>query len=119
MTIFQFRRLPKNLPQCPLKNLAIPYHARIVTRRCGDLVHFLKQKTPPVQRKDLSRCETTSWCLPNLVVKIPPSIPTPASLNTKEPSMLQIRIGIAGWALPTPWRGTFYPEDLTQKRELE
>jgi uncharacterized protein YecE (DUF72 family) len=32
--------------------------------------------------------------------------------------MPQIRIGIAGWRY-TPWRGTFYPEDLTQKRELE
>ncbi len=30
----------------------------------------------------------------------------------------QIRIGIAGWRYDE-WRGTFYPEDLTQKRELE
>ena len=29
-----------------------------------------------------------------------------------------IRVGIGGWTYP-PWRGTFYPEDLTQKRELE
>jgi uncharacterized protein YecE (DUF72 family) len=29
-----------------------------------------------------------------------------------------IRIGISGWRYP-PWRGVFYPEDLTQKRELE
>lgn len=29
-----------------------------------------------------------------------------------------IRIGIGGWTYP-PWRGTFYPPDLTQKRELE
>lgn len=29
-----------------------------------------------------------------------------------------IRIGIGGWTYE-PWRGTFYPEDLTQKRELE
>ncbi len=29
-----------------------------------------------------------------------------------------IRIGIGGWTYE-PWRGVFYPEDLTQKRELE
>ena len=29
-----------------------------------------------------------------------------------------IRIGISGWRFDG-WRGTFYPEDLTQKRELE
>jgi len=30
----------------------------------------------------------------------------------------RIRIGIGGWTYE-PWRGTFYPADLTQKRELE
>jgi uncharacterized protein YecE (DUF72 family) len=30
----------------------------------------------------------------------------------------RIRIGIGGWTF-APWRGVFYPEDLTQKRELE
>jgi uncharacterized protein YecE (DUF72 family) len=30
----------------------------------------------------------------------------------------QIRVGIGGWTY-APWRGVFYPEDLTQKRELE
>ena len=29
-----------------------------------------------------------------------------------------IRIGIGGWTFP-PWRGTFYPPDLPQKRELD
>ena len=29
----------------------------------------------------------------------------------------QIRIGISGWTFP-PWRGVFYPKDLTQKQEL-
>jgi len=29
-----------------------------------------------------------------------------------------IRVGIGGWTFE-PWRGTFYPADLTQKRELE
>jgi uncharacterized protein YecE (DUF72 family) len=29
-----------------------------------------------------------------------------------------IRVGIGGWTFE-PWRGTFYPEGLTQKRELE
>jgi uncharacterized protein YecE (DUF72 family) len=30
----------------------------------------------------------------------------------------QIRIGISGWRYPG-WRGTFYPNDLAQRRELE
>jgi uncharacterized protein YecE (DUF72 family) len=30
----------------------------------------------------------------------------------------KIRIGIGGWTYQ-PWRGTFYPDKLTQKRELE
>jgi uncharacterized protein YecE (DUF72 family) len=30
----------------------------------------------------------------------------------------RIRVGIGGWTFP-PWRGAFYPPDLTQKRELE
>ncbi|PRH87257.1 DUF72 domain-containing protein [Labrys okinawensis] len=30
----------------------------------------------------------------------------------------QIRVGIGGWTFE-PWRGSFYPADLTQKRELE
>lgn len=30
----------------------------------------------------------------------------------------RIRVGIGGWTYE-PWRGTFYPGDLTQKRELE
>lgn len=29
-----------------------------------------------------------------------------------------IRIGIGGWSFP-PWRGSFYPDKLAQKRELE
>ena len=33
-------------------------------------------------------------------------------------SNTHIRIGIGGWTFE-PWRGTFYPEKLTQKRELE
>ena len=31
--------------------------------------------------------------------------------------MASIRVGISGWRYP-PWRGTFYPEDLPQSREL-
>jgi uncharacterized protein YecE (DUF72 family) len=29
-----------------------------------------------------------------------------------------IHIGVGGWTFE-PWRGVFYPEGLTQKRELE
>src|SRR6476469_4277720 len=32
--------------------------------------------------------------------------------------MAETRIGISGWTY-TPWRGTFYPKELAQKRELE
>lgn len=31
---------------------------------------------------------------------------------------IRIRIGVGGWTFE-PWRGVFYPEGLTQKRELE
>jgi len=37
-------------------------------------------------------------------------------MSTKNTSV--IRIGVGGWTYE-PWRGTFYPEELTQKRELE
>ncbi len=30
----------------------------------------------------------------------------------------KVYVGIGGWTFE-PWRGTFYPDDLTQKRELE
>lgn len=30
----------------------------------------------------------------------------------------RFRVGISGWRYP-PWRGTFYPKDLPQRRELE
>jgi hypothetical protein len=35
--------------------------------------------------------------------------------NDAEP---RIRVGVGGWTYE-PWRGTFYPQGLTQKRELE
>jgi uncharacterized protein YecE (DUF72 family) len=34
------------------------------------------------------------------------------------PATPKIRIGIGGWTFE-PWRGSFYPAELTQKRELE
>jgi uncharacterized protein YecE (DUF72 family) len=40
-------------------------------------------------------------------------------LSRKKPTpTARIRIGIGGWTYE-PWRGRFYPSDLTQKRELE
>jgi uncharacterized protein YecE (DUF72 family) len=36
----------------------------------------------------------------------------------RKPATGEIRIGTGGWTYE-PWRGTFYPESLTQKRELE
>jgi uncharacterized protein YecE (DUF72 family) len=41
--------------------------------------------------------------------------PTKAEQSTRSAN---IRIGIGGWTY-APWRGTFYPPDLTQSRELE
>jgi uncharacterized protein YecE (DUF72 family) len=38
--------------------------------------------------------------------------------RTKDTASARIRIGIGGWTYE-PWRGRFYPSDLTQKRELE
>jgi len=36
----------------------------------------------------------------------------------KKPAAGKIRVGIGGWAFE-PWRGVFYPEKLSQKKELE
>jgi uncharacterized protein YecE (DUF72 family) len=39
-------------------------------------------------------------------------------LGARIKSKADIRIGISGWRYK-PWRGTFYPEDLAQSKELE
>ena len=39
-------------------------------------------------------------------------------MATRKKTPPQIRIGIGGWTYE-PWRGSFYPEGLAQKRELE
>lgn len=43
-----------------------------------------------------------------------PDSPAP---RTKVSPDLELRIGISGWTYP-PWRGVFYPSDLTHKNEL-
>ncbi|WP_027196030.1 DUF72 domain-containing protein [Paraburkholderia sprentiae] len=43
---------------------------------------------------------------------------TPTSRPSQSTSTARIRIGIGGWTY-APWRGPFYPDDLTQSRELE
>src|ERR1700743_1106359 len=40
----------------------------------------------------------------------------PSEIGT--PTDGKIRVGISGWTYE-PWRGTFYPEGLSQKKELE
>jgi uncharacterized protein YecE (DUF72 family) len=40
------------------------------------------------------------------------------SSQADKPAAGTIRVGIGGWTYE-PWRGSFYPESLTQKRELE
>lgn len=51
-----------------------------------------------------------------------PKEPTAKTAKTastaKAAKTTNIRIGIGGWTY-APWRGTFYPDDLTQSRELE
>jgi len=47
----------------------------------------------------------------------PHDTPTTARA-TRSTTAGEIRIGIGGWTFE-PWRGVFYPEGLTQKRELE
>ena len=39
-------------------------------------------------------------------------------MTARKSSAGAIRIGVGGWTYE-PWRGTFYPADLPQKRELE
>jgi uncharacterized protein YecE (DUF72 family) len=41
-----------------------------------------------------------------------------AARTTRRTTAGQIRVGVGGWTFE-PWRGTFYPDDLPQKRELE
>lgn len=42
----------------------------------------------------------------------------PSAKATAKTRNTSIRVGIGGWTY-APWRGTFYPADLTQSRELE
>jgi uncharacterized protein YecE (DUF72 family) len=42
----------------------------------------------------------------------------PIQTPSRSTSAARIRIGIGGWTY-APWRGPFYPDDLTQSRELE
>jgi uncharacterized protein YecE (DUF72 family) len=46
------------------------------------------------------------------------SAKAPAKKPSQSASAARIRVGIGGWTY-APWRGPFYPEDLTQSRELE
>jgi uncharacterized protein YecE (DUF72 family) len=41
-----------------------------------------------------------------------------APKQTPKPNSGEIRVGISGWRYP-PWRGTFYPPGLAQRRELQ
>ncbi|PQV54773.1 DUF72 domain-containing protein [Paraburkholderia sp. BL21I4N1] len=47
----------------------------------------------------------------------PASPPKPARTASTSPTA-NFRVGIGGWTY-APWRGPFYPSDLTQSRELE
>ncbi|TDY21268.1 uncharacterized protein YecE (DUF72 family) [Paraburkholderia sp. BL6665CI2N2] len=48
-----------------------------------------------------------------------PKEPAAKTTKTSKTSKTSnIRVGIGGWTY-APWRGTFYPSDLTQSRELE
>jgi len=45
-------------------------------------------------------------------------LPAPADLFAAPPAAAGVRVGIGGWTF-APWRGTFYPPGLVQRRELE
>jgi len=47
-----------------------------------------------------------------------PTYGTPETSNVPGRTAARIHIGIGGWTYE-PWRGSFYPEGLAQKRELE
>lgn len=49
---------------------------------------------------------------------MPEAKPAKSARSAKSIPAANIRIGIGGWTY-VPWRGTFYPSDLTQSRELE
>src|SRR3954470_9982939 len=48
---------------------------------------------------------------------LPSSKTSGAGWNRRRP-MPDVRIGISGWTY-APWRGTFFPPDLIQRKELE
>jgi uncharacterized protein YecE (DUF72 family) len=50
--------------------------------------------------------------------KPPRAAGQPATGAASQAQASNIRVGIGGWTF-APWRGRFYPADLTQKRELE
>jgi uncharacterized protein YecE (DUF72 family) len=49
---------------------------------------------------------------------MPHSTPEPGKSSAVRPKSGKVRIGISGWRYK-PWRGTFYPPGLAQRRELE
>jgi uncharacterized protein YecE (DUF72 family) len=50
--------------------------------------------------------------------RAPSRRPRPAATSVAATDAPRIRVGIGGWTF-APWRGSFYPPDLPQKRELE
>src|SRR5450631_3075226 len=92
---------------------------------------------PKSNAKSKSKATSKSTVKPKLSVK-PKATPEPKPKSTATPKSKAkpgakekpgakpkvaaapgaIRVGISGWRYE-PWRGAFYPEDLTQKRELE
>jgi uncharacterized protein YecE (DUF72 family) len=57
-------------------------------------------------------------CVDHRVALVPNMSNIREGLELPPNSLSTIRIGIGGWTYE-PWRGAFYPEGLTQKRELE
>src|SRR5258708_408364 len=71
-----------------------------------------------VFRSRSTMCMTKGRCQgrKSLVRSVTPAMEGPCC--HRNPLMPDLRIGISGWTY-APWRGTFYPKDLPQKRELE
>src|SRR5204862_2188594 len=73
-------------------------HTPFITA-CGIRPLALLNKDPPPRKSKRNWCETKS-----------------TDLDSK--SAGKIYIGVGGWTF-APWRGVFYPEKLTQTKELE
>src|SRR3546814_4450273 len=65
----------------------------------------------------LVRPQATEFCRCPGPYRVEPVDSAVSERNMPAKAKSKIRVGIGGWVFE-PWRGTFYPEGLAQKREL-